>query len=315
MGALGSGIKDFFYERFQERVMIEGIMPERALLRLKRAGIGVYKVKKIQKNQILFHVKKKDSEKVFAIFPNVCYNSNGYTPYTVRKMGAVGIGKTFERIKSRTGVIVGALLFCALTLFADNLILGVDFVGTDVYAREAIAVLEENGIKPFSVYRTGNEDLVCAKILSQKGVEFCSVKKSGLVAVVEVRLSPFAEKTLAAGDMRSTRTGTVLSVTALRGTPLKSKGDSVQAGELLVGGYFLTGSGEEKRVEVIARASVACVYETELAAESEEEAFAAAYLELGLLEKDEITNKTVVQTEDGAYAVKIEYTAIQTMNF
>ncbi len=314
MGALGSAVKNFFYERLQERVLIEGIMPERALLRLKRAGIGVYNVKKTQKNQILFHVKKKDSEKVFAIFPNVCYNNNGYTPYTARKMGAVGIGKTLQKLKNRTGVVIGALLFCALTLYADNFIFGVDFVGTDVYAREAIAALEENGIKPFSVYRAGNEDLVCAKILSQKDVEFCSVKKSGLVAVVEVRLSPFSERTLVAGDMRSARTGTVLSVTALRGTPLKGKGDSVQAGEPLVGGYFLTGNGEGKRVEVIARASIACVYEATIQTQSEEEAFATAYLELALLERDVITSKTVIQTDEG-YSVKIEYTAIQTMNF
>ena len=51
---------------FRERLAIEGIMPERALLRLKRAGIDVFDVKKPQKNQILLSVKAKDCEKVFA---------------------------------------------------------------------------------------------------------------------------------------------------------------------------------------------------------------------------------------------------------
>ena len=57
-----------------EKIIIEGIMPERALSKLQREGICVYHAKKLKKNQILLSVKKKDTEKVFAICPNVCYN-------------------------------------------------------------------------------------------------------------------------------------------------------------------------------------------------------------------------------------------------
>ena len=46
-------LENFVGERMKVRFVIEGIMPERALLRLKRAGIAVYHVKKRQKNQIL----------------------------------------------------------------------------------------------------------------------------------------------------------------------------------------------------------------------------------------------------------------------
>ena len=304
------------FEERQEKIRfeIEGIMPERALLRLKRAQIGVYNVKKTQKNQILFSVKKKDSEKVFAIFPNPCYNNNVHSAYVAKKLGATGVWKTFERLKKRTGLVIGALLFCALTTFADGFVFGVRFVGTDIYAREAVLALEENGIKPFSRYAYGNEDLVCAQLLKQKGVSFCSVQKQGLYAVVEVRLSPFSECAPVKGDMLSKRSGTVLAITALRGTPRKKVGESVKAGEPLVSGYFETQSGEKKCVEVVARASVACVYEKNLTAENEEEAFAKAYLELGLSERDKITDKAVEQNGN-EYAVKIAYVVIQTMNF
>ena len=74
----------------KQRVLIEGLMPERALLRLRRANIDVYDLKKLQKNQILFTVKKKDIEKVFAIYPDVCYNVSVYTPYKAKRMGAEG---------------------------------------------------------------------------------------------------------------------------------------------------------------------------------------------------------------------------------
>ena len=46
------------------RIAIDGIMPGRALLRFKRAGICLYNIQKPQKNRILFSVKKKDCEKV-----------------------------------------------------------------------------------------------------------------------------------------------------------------------------------------------------------------------------------------------------------
>ena len=305
---------NFVGERMKVRYIIEGIMPERALLRLKRAQIAVYHVKKTQKNQILFSVKKKDSEKVFAIFPNPCYNNSVYSAYTAKRLGVFGGWRAFESLKKRTGFIVGGLLFCALTLFADGFIFGVRFVGTDIYAREAVIALEENGIKPFARYSKGSEDLVCAKLLKNKGVEFCSVQKQGLYAVVEVRLSPFLERAPVKGDMISGRSGTLLSIVALRGTPQKKAGDKVRAGETLVSGYFETLSGEKKTVEVIARASVACTYEKSLQAASAEEAFAKAYLELGLLERDQITKKTI-EERNNEYVVTIEYTVFQTINF
>ena len=51
-----------------------------------------------------------------------------------------------------------------------------------------------------------------------------------------------------------------------------------------------------------------------LQAASAEEAFAKAYLELGLSERDKITKKTI-EERTSEYVVTIEYTAIQTINF
>ena len=139
----------------KEQFRLTGLMPERALLRLRRAGIAVYQVKKVEKNQILFCVKRKDSEKVFAINPSVCYNNNGYTPYTAQKIKALGLAKVSERLKNRVGLLLGVLLFCTATLYADAFVLGVEFIGSEIYAREVYAVLIEQGITPFARYPKG----------------------------------------------------------------------------------------------------------------------------------------------------------------
>ena len=141
------------------RIAIDGIMPERALLRLKRAGICLYNIQKPQKTRILFTVKKKDCEKVFAIYPSVCYNNNGYTPYTAKKIGALGLAKVSERLKNRVGLLLGVLFFCSATLYADAFVFGVEFIGSEIYAREVYTALKEQGITPFARYPKGKEHI------------------------------------------------------------------------------------------------------------------------------------------------------------
>jgi similar to stage IV sporulation protein len=299
---------------FRTRLRIDGVMPERALLKLRRAGIALYRVKKVQKTQILLEVKKKDIEKVFAIYPKVCYNSSGYSPYTATVLGDIGLAKAFGFIKNRIGLIVGGLAFCALTLFADTLVFSVEVVGTRAYERDVKCILAKYGVKPFSKYGERDVDEICSEILRLDGVEYCSVQKSGLRVAVDIRLAKFQVPTLTIGDMTAKRSGEIRNITVLCGTPLKKVGDTVVLGERMVGGYFQTESGTQKTVAPIARAEIACVYECAFAVETEEQAFAAAYLELGLNENDEIENTEIAQTENG-YIVKIAYTVIETINF
>ena len=299
----------------KERFQIEGLMPERALLRLKRAGIGIYNAKKVEKNKILLSVKRKDSEKVFAIYPNVCYNIDAYTPYRVTKIGAEGVGKLLEMAKNRVGILLGVLLFCGMTLYADRYVFSVEFTGSKVYAREAYAVLEEAGIKPFAPYKQENVDLVCARLLALDGMEFCSVKKYGHRVQVELRLDEKEKREVQKGAFQSKYTGEIIALTVLRGTALKQVGDFVQAGEWIAGDWFSVEQGEQVRVEIIARARIACTYESAIEAETAEEAFATAYFALGLETADVITEKSVGKAENGKFLVKLAYEITQTINF
>ena len=302
------------WQGWRERFLLEGAMPERALLRLRRAGIALFNVKKIEKNRIVFSIKRKDSEKVFAIYPNMCYNESVCSAYTVKKIGAEGVGKYVETAKRRVGLLLGGLLCVTMVLCSQPLVFAVEFVGTSVYAREAYAALEEVGITPFAPYQEGKEDLVCAKLLALDGIEFCSVRKEGYRVIVEMRKSPFQSIKTDKNPMYAKHTGEIVAMTVLRGSPLKGIGEKVQAGEMLVDNAFFTEGGGQVRVEIIARVRIACVWEAEVAANTPQEAFAQAYLALALSERDEVQSYTIDGTE-GMYHVKIDYTAIETMNF
>ena len=216
----------------------------------------------------------------------------------------------FEWSKKRLGVFIGILLFLSCTLVANRFVFRIDVVGTDAYRREVLCALEESGIRTFAPYKKGCEGEVSAKILSLKDVSYCSVKKTGMTVRVEVRLSAFSEPAPSAGDMTAKHTGTLVQAAVVRGTLLKQPGESVEAGEPLVGAYFLTESGEQVPVTAIARVSIACIYDEIVEAETEEEAFAAAYLAID----GEITEKSCEEAE-GGFRVKISYTVTETINF
>ncbi len=299
---------------YRERILLEGVMPERALLKLRRAQIPLFQIKKIQKNQILFHIMKKDVGKVFAIYPKMCYNKPDYGVYKVTDLGAVGLGKYVEKAKRRAGILLGGLLGLSVVLASQPLVFSVDFVGTSVYKRETYQALEEAGIKPFSSYKAEKADEICAKLLALGDVEFCSVQKIGYRVVVETRLSSFSKTQTATGVMRAKHTGEIVSMMVLRGSPLKQVGETVREGEPLVGDWFSTEDGGQVRVEIIARACIACTYEADVEAEDEESAFAKAYLAVGFTDKDEMIENSV-KRQGELYRVKLLYRTVETMNF
>lgn len=295
-----------------DRIQIEGIMPERALIRLKRAGIPLYDVNKTDKNKLLLRVKRKDMHKIFAIYPSL--DEDERRAYAVTKMGGVGSARIVDFCKTRAGFLLGGLAFCILTLVADTFVFQIEFVGTDVYARETAQALEESGIRLFAPYKEEQEDVITAKLLSLDYVEFCSVQKVGGRVRVETRLSPFTANRLSKGEMRAKHTGEIRSITVLRGSAMKKAGDTVTKGEILVADSFFIEEKGQVRVEPIARVTIACVYEGEYEGlTSEEQVFAEAYLALDLQENDEIKEVRITQL-NGKFHVKIDYIVTESMN-
>ncbi len=299
---------------FRSRLRLEGIMPERALLKLRRGGISVYKARKTQKNQLLFEVKKKDIRKVFAIYPKLCYNSSTYHPYAVEEIGSVGLAKLTDFCKNRAGALLGGLAFCSLTLALQPMVMGVELVGNPAYKREVLSTLAQEKIRPFAFYEEEKRDILTAKLLTLQGVEFCSVQKVGFWVRVELRAAPFPTLSTHRESMLAARSGEIKSMTVLQGTPLKKAGDSVQAGEPLVGNWLQTEEEEKTEAHPIARVRIACTYEEVFPqVASREEAFAEAYLRLELSEGDVITSKRIEQTESG-YRVQMTYEVTESVN-
>lgn len=289
----------------KERMLLEGVMPERALSRLSRSGVAIERVKRLTKTQTTFLVNAKDSEKIFAIYPKTPSVSSAYT---VRSLGKVGFTATLEKLKGRVGVLLGAMLFLALTLYADAFVLKVEIKTDTPLQTEISRVLRENGIKEFSTFSGKNIDLVSAQILKLNGVSFCSLKKSGSVCIVEVRGSSFTGKNARASVLTAKRGGVLLSLQVLRGEGLVEEGLAVDEGTVLARAAF-------EKDFVVARARLACVYEREFEGLGEKEAFAVAYLAVGGEDEGVRITHGYVKTEGEKTVVRIEYEYVFSVNY
>ncbi len=295
---------------WRERFLLEGWMPERALLRLRRAGISLYDIQKIAQNRILFSIKRRDKEKVLTLYPQ---NKVETTAYRVKYLHPEGFGRYVSFMQRRVGLLIGGLLCIALLLASQPLVFTVDIIGDECYRRDVLQALDEAGIQRFAPYKKGQEDLVCAKLLAMDGVEYCAMKKTGNRLAVEIRLSSFPKVKTETGKMQAKHDGTVLSMTVLRGSPQKQIGDTVRKGETLVEDHFITEDGGQVRVEIIARVCLACTWEGEIEANSEEEAFAKAYLTVNFTEQDTL-QKTTIKNNGKTYRVTMQFQAVETIN-
>ena len=284
---------------------LTGVCPERALSRMARSGITLFDVQKKDASTLHFFVKKADEKKVFALYPHVGYGQKNYA-YATRRLPSKGGLKVIEKLKNRLGILLGAIAFVAVTQAGEGYVWKVDLDAPKVYSAQIKEVLEKYGIKQYARYQKGKEDLICSALLSLDGVSYCSVKKSGAVLYVALKTNSFVvpEKEK---DFLAERQGRLQKLVVLRGTPLLKEGEEVTLQTRLVEGALYTAEGKREEVKIIAYAEIACVYAGTYECESEEEAFAKAYLEGALTEQNARVQAREIKRIGNNYQVTISY--------
>ena len=77
----------------REIILVRGREPEKALQRLKNAGIDLFDIKKVQKDAVIFCVSGKQARKVFAFYPKTWYNKAERGGYEFSSLKKKGIGE------------------------------------------------------------------------------------------------------------------------------------------------------------------------------------------------------------------------------
>ena len=287
---------------FLVKLKIEGLYPEGVISKLKREEIPLFHVQKRDKKTLELCVERKYRKKVFTILEHSCYNIVKAEPF--------GLSRAVEWGKNRIGFFIGAILFALLCALSNLFILRIEVVGTgDYYRREVLSVLGENGVGIGRRYSDKNAAEITAQILAFENVSFCSLKKSGSVLRVEVQTSA-STPTPQRGALVSPASGTVYSLTVIRGTAQVAEGDTVEKGQLLVG---VNGETQEAQETVMASVQILCTFTAQISEENKEEALASCLLEIEALSSAQVQSARLTPEGDG-YLLEITYLVTQSLN-
>ncbi|MBQ9118091.1 MAG: sporulation protein YqfD [Clostridia bacterium] len=294
----------------KERLCLTGINPERALSRLAKEGIPVFSAEKTDKTNLCFSVKKGDVAKVFAIYPNA--KRKGNFVYAVRRLPPTGWLKGARKLKNSVGVLVGAVLFVAVTTLADDWVLQINLDAPAVYEAQIQEVLKRHGVRQYALYEKGKEDLISASLLALDGVSYCSVEKRGSVLTVTLKTNSFATETTNE-EFVAERTGILTELTVLRGSALCAVGTEIAAGTSLVEGRIYTPEGESQPARIVAYAKLQCEYACKYTDITQEQAFARAYLEACLDSAQAQLTESRIEKDGEDYVVTLSYVWTQRL--
>ncbi|MBP3300758.1 MAG: sporulation protein YqfD [Clostridia bacterium] len=159
----------------------------------------------------------------------------------------IGLPSLFKRYRLRVGMFLGMGIYLLLMAFLPQFVWSVEIPDADpVRATRIRRVLAEEGFGVGSY--VPNVDFLGLRyslMLAEEEISFVSVNMQGSRAVVEVRFTqpvlPLEEKTPC--NLVASRDGQILSVYVKNGVRYVNKGQTVQKGDLLVGGLVDTRLG------------------------------------------------------------------------
>lgn len=206
--------------------------------------------KKPQTNRITLTIPYTDSEKLFAICKEMCYNVDGAeykkysaAAYTIKKLNVGGALKPLFFLKNRLGLLFGTLIFIAFALFLNGRLLGVSLTGVPYEYRSAVSLsLKTNGITDFAdISRVDLKELSETVLTDVKGLGFVTAKKRGSFLYLSAIKRTGEELNASVKPITSPVDGEILSINVLRGTGAKVAGDAIKKGDVLVNPNFTAG--------------------------------------------------------------------------
>lgn len=159
-----------------------------------------------------------------------------------------GLPVTLKRYRFRPGLFLGMALYLLLLLLLSRFVWSVEIPGADPLQTKQIKtiLLEEGfGVGSF-VPAVDYKNLRYQLMLASDDISFVSVNMEGCRAVVEVRFSEDVPQSVDDGtpcNIVASRDGQIVSMLVQTGMRYAQKGQTVQKGDLLVGGIMDTRLG------------------------------------------------------------------------
>lgn len=233
------------YVRGSVRLEVEGPYPERFFNICSARGIRFWRVERVDDTTVRLNVALSQAKQAQALGPKCLCD--------VRRIAQEGAPSFLMRFRTRYGMLAGLVLSLLAVILLSRFVLVIDITGdTDLPEGVLLAQLRESGLYP-GVYGPSVDARAISNrmLLEVEELGFLSVNLHGIRAEVVVRdadPTPEVEPTGATADLVAEKSGQILNVLPLAGTPQVQTGDWVDAGDTLISGTVTVTAQDETTI-------------------------------------------------------------------
>lgn len=229
------------YIRGSVRLEATGPYPERFFNICSARGIRFWKVERVDETTVRLTVARSQARRAAALGPKCLCE--------VRRIGEEGAASFLAKFRTRYGLLAGLALSLLAVMLLSRFVLVIDITGNDTVPDGVIlSELREAGVSLGTYGPSVDERAVANRtLLELEELSFVSVNLRGVRAEVVVReraQAPEVEPTGVATDLIAQKSGRILTVNALAGSPQVEMGDTVEAGDVLISGTVVITSKE-----------------------------------------------------------------------
>lgn len=194
--------------------------------------IDLFKIKKINNEEIIVYIKKEDFEKINKI----------KTIYEIECIDVSGKTKIIENLKKNIPLFIMMLISIITIYILSNLIFKIEIITNNNKLKEELKKeLEENGIYKYNIKKNYKELSEIKNKIKEKyrdNIEWLEIENVGVKCILklEERIVNSKDETSELLNIVSLKDAIIKDVTASNGIILKRKNESVKKGEIVISG-------------------------------------------------------------------------------
>ena len=225
-------------------ITVEGFFTERFINICSNKKIFLWNLKKKNSSMLNANISINDFRKIKEVSKK--------TKCKVRINKKRGFPFVFEKYKKRKLFLILILFFIIIMIISSMYVWNIEIIGAeDINKEELISSLKEKGLDTGKLKSKINTKNIISNIrLERNDISWIEINLKGtnaIVSIVKAESVPNIINDNEYCDIISNKRGMIEKITAEKGTILVKKGDIVEPGTKLIGGY-MEGKYTEKRM-------------------------------------------------------------------
>lgn len=231
----------------EKLIALKGWSSMKSLVKINIHGVNIAKLYKIlKKNNIaMFDICRKDYKTL--IFTTYCTNQKkliallNNSCYTINVEEYYGPKKWLNFFTKRLGYVVGAIFFAVVMICSNFFVTDIKIYGLSTLTQQNITqFLNQNGVHKGAFISRVNAEQISASLSNNfEQISLVSVIKKGTSIIINIKEKQSVTKLEESfANLVATKSGTVLEIETMEGTPLVKVGDSFKTGDVLIQGSF-----------------------------------------------------------------------------